>query len=169
AVLGADPPTGSGVDGDGLRILAADASLRALDVVWGACRTGLELSYDQDLARRAAEALGDSDGLRVMARQAGVTSRQLLRSALAWRDGGPGGLAALHEPWDPEAEALEPGRALLGSGSTARHNRVTRAADQVRLGPDRRWYPFRKDRSGGWYPDGPPLDIDPDDLDAGAM
>ncbi|MDQ2727069.1 MAG: hypothetical protein M3Y91_04195, partial [Actinomycetota bacterium] len=80
---------------------------------------------------------------------------------------GPGGLAAVTDTWDPEPEALEPGRILLGPGSTVRHNRVTLAASQVRLGADRRWYPFRKDRSGGWYPDGPPADMEPDDLDTG--
>lgn len=168
AVLGADPPPGSGVDVAGLRALAADAALRALDLVRGARQTGLELTHDQDLGRRAANALGDSEELRAMARQAGITTRHLLHWALAWRDGGPGGLAAVTETWDPEPEALEPGRNLLGPGAIARHNRVTRGASQLRLGTDRRWYPFRKDRSGGWYPDGPPTDVEPDDLEDGS-
>ncbi|MDQ2724024.1 MAG: hypothetical protein M3Y36_00780, partial [Actinomycetota bacterium] len=163
----ADPPPGSDIDVACLRALAADAALRALDLIRGARQTGLELTHDQDLARRAAIALGDSDELRAMARHADITPRHLLHWALAWRDGGPGGLAAVTETWNPEPEAMEPGRALLGPGATARHNRVTVDARQVRLGTDRRWYPFRKDRSG-WYPDGPPYDVGPDDLDVGA-
>lgn len=167
-VLGADPPTGSSIDVARLQALAADAALRALELVRGARHTGLELTHDQDLARRAANALGDSNELRSMARHAGVTPRHLLHSALAWRDGGPAGLAAVTDTWDPEPEALEPGRTLLGPGATIRRNRVTLGAGQVRLGPDLRWYPFRKDRAGGWYPDGSPVDAEPDDLDAGA-
>jgi hypothetical protein len=126
--------------------------------------TGLELSAAADLARRAAAMLGPSAGrqgdLPELASVAGVPARDLLNQALAWRDGGSEGLFVLQQDWDAEREPMMRGRALLGERATVRHNRVTRADRQLRLGRDGRWYPFRRSGRGAgaatWTPDGAP-------------
>jgi uncharacterized Zn finger protein len=163
AVLAADPPPDTGVDLGALRTLAADAATRALALLQGAASNGLELTVEQDLARRAAALLGDGQGgadtpaLGELARRAGLPGRELLHRALAFRDGGPEGLAVLDEVWDPGPVPLSTGRALLGPGAAARRNRVTLGDSQLRLGRDGCWYPFRKDRAGRWNPGGTPI------------
>ncbi|HEX4082317.1 MAG TPA: SWIM zinc finger family protein, partial [Acidimicrobiales bacterium] len=163
AVLAADPPPDTGVDLRALRALASDAAARALALLQGAGSSGLELTVDQDLARRAAALLGDGPGgidtpaLSDLARRARLPGPELLRRALAFRDGGVEGLAVLEDPWDPGPVALSAGRALLGPGAAARRNRVTLGNRQLRLGQDRRWYPFCKDKAGRWNPDGAPI------------
>jgi hypothetical protein len=102
--------------------------------------------------------------LAELARRAGVPGRQLLRRALAWRAGGAGGLDALLVAWDPPAGAVAEGRAGLPPGAVARRNRLTAGDRQLRLGPDGRWYPFRR-AAGGWDPDGAPMA--PEDLAGG--
>ena len=162
-VLAADPPPGAGVDIDSLRALAADAAERALALLQGAASDGLELTAEQDLARRAAMLLPAGEGgtdpfaLTKLARHAGLPGRQLVRHGLAFRDGGTEGLAVLEQTWDPGPEAVSGGRALLGPGAVARRNRVTLGGRQLRLGRDGRWYPFRKDKAGQWNPDGAPI------------
>ena len=166
-VLGVDAPAGSGIDTAALRLLAADAAARALDLARGASSGGLELTPDEDVARWAAAALDAADGapgidLGTLAGRAGVRPRELLRRALAWRAGGPGCLAVLDASWDAGPEALARGRALLGPGATGRRNRLTLGERQLRLGRDGRWYPFVK-RGPTWDPDGPPIDDGEDD------
>lgn len=161
-VLGVDAPLGTGLDTAALRLLAADAAARALDLALGAPAGGLELTQEEDMARWAAAALGAADGvagidLGTLAGRAGVRPRDLLRRALAWRHGGPGCLAVLDASWDAGPEALARGRALLGPGATGRRNRLTLGERQLRLGHDGRWYPFVK-RGPAWDPDGPPID-----------
>jgi uncharacterized Zn finger protein len=163
AVLAADPPPETGVDLGALRALAADAAARALGLLQGAASSGLELTVEQDLARRAAALLADGQGgtdtpaLNELARRAGLPGRELLRRALAFRYAGPEGLTVLDEAWDPGPVPLSTGRALLGPGATVRRNRVTLGERQSRLGRDGRWYPFRKDRTGRWNPEGAPI------------
>jgi uncharacterized Zn finger protein len=163
AVLAADPPPETGVDLGALRALATDAAARALGLLQGAASSGLELTVDQDLARRAAALLADGPGgtdtpaLNALARCAGLPGRELLRRALAFRYGGAEGLTVLDEAWDPGPAPLSTGRALLGPGATVRRNRVTLGERQFRLGRDGRWYPFRKDRTGRWHPEGAPI------------
>jgi hypothetical protein len=162
-VLAGDPPDTAGVDLEGLRALAADAATRALALARGASSSGLELSVDEDLARRAAALLGgehqsgDPDRFAWLARRAGIAPPELLRRALAYRDGGVQGLAVLTEAWDPGPSALDAGRALLGARVQVQRNRVTHGDRQLRFGRDGRWYPFRRDGRGPWSPDGPPL------------
>ncbi len=162
-VLAADPPAGSGIDADALRSLAADAAARALALLHGATASGLELDAAQDLARRAAAALPTGDAttepraLVELAARAGMPARELLRRGLAYRDGGAEALALLEGSWDPGPDAVAPGKALLGERAVARRNRVTLGERQLRLGRDGRWYPYRKERGGGWRPDGAPL------------
>jgi uncharacterized Zn finger protein len=176
-VLAVDPPPGSPVPAEALRALAADAVARAWSLAVGTLRGPLELTFEQDLARRAATLLVGPDGdagpdtrgtvsvvgadawasgshFADLARRAGLPSRELLRRALAWRYGGAGALSALLEPWDPTPDQLASGRAAAGAGAGVRRNRVTLGERQLRLGLDGRWYPFRKTRTG-WDPDGP--------------
>lgn len=164
-VLASEAPEGSGVDTGALATLAGDAARRAWEMVGGSQQTGLDLSFDQDLARWAASALeGGATGvdLATLADRAGVPARQLFLRALAWKSGGPEGLAALVETWDPSPAELAPGRTALGGGARASHNRVTLGDRQLRLGRDGRWYPFRKVR-GSWEPDGGTLEqVSPD-------
>jgi uncharacterized Zn finger protein len=162
-ILPADVPAGSsGIDAGALRALAVDAAGRAHDLAQGAVTSGLELTLVEDLARRAAalvgprRSAGDLD-LEALAGRAGQKPRELLRQALAWQEAGRSGLRAYHDEWDPEPEILAEGRNLLGTGSRARHNRVTLGGRQLRLGQDDRWYSFRRASDGGWDPDGASL------------
>ena len=159
-----DLPGGRDLPADSLRVLAYDAASRAWSLASGELETGLALSVDQDLARWAA-ALFESDlaepevgpTLNELARTTGTTPRELERRALAWRDGGAGGFAALVDSWDPEPGELDPGRQRLGPSTITRRNRLTRGDEQLRLGRDGYWYPYRKTRNG-WDPDGPPFE-----------
>jgi uncharacterized Zn finger protein len=162
-VLATDPPEGSGLTADALLGLAADAVQRAWEIAHGERSTGLELSAGQDLARRAAATLAHGStthDLPELARAAGTPARELLRQALAWRDGGPEGLAVLLETWDPPAAAMAGARDLLGQPATIRRNRATIEDRQLRLGRDGRWYPYRRAGRAGsaWDPDGLPID-----------
>lgn len=162
-ILATDPPSASGIDPRVLRALAADAAARALALAQGGTSSGLELTAAEDLARRASIALdpnaGATGGLSIaeLASRAGVPARELLRRALAWREGGRGGLAALDEAWNPDPGKTAAGRALLGPGAAVRSNRVTLGERQLRLGRDGSWYPFARDRAGAWLPAGPPI------------
>ena len=164
-VLAVDPPDGSGLSSASLRQLAADAASRAWELLHGAESSGLELGVDEDLARRAAATLGPGAAQGAMAElaaAAGVSSRDLLARALAWRDGGREGVFVLHSSWDPAPGAMHDAAALLGAGAVVRKNRATLGDRQLRLGRDGRWYPFRRARRGAgagpWIPDGPPSD-----------
>jgi len=173
-VLAADPPPGAGVDIAALRALASDAAARALTLAQGGDAHGLELTEHEDLARRASLLLAGDEAnagrlaFGELARRAGLPGRELLRRALAFRDGGVEGLATLGESWEPGPELTTVGRTLLGPGAVIRHNRVTLGERQLRLGRDGRWYPFRKDRAS-WSPDGTPITPMPDDGDLGDL
>jgi hypothetical protein len=168
-VLVLDPPRQSGVDARDLVALATDAARRAWELASGDGDGGLGLSRDQDLARRAAGLLG-TPGLADMAHRAGVPARLLTTWAVAWREGGPGGLAIVT---DDEAEvdpaALAEGRDELARAEARLHdadagrgvvvsvrgNRVTAGRRQLRLGPDGLWYLFTK-QFNDWMLSGPP-------------
>ena len=162
AVLAVDPPPASGLTAEALRSLAADAATRAFELAHGAdaAASGLGLTLREDLARRAA-ALLELEGpgsawLSQMATRARLSTRELLRWALAWQAGGREGLFVLTESWEPPPEAVAEGKALAGPGSTAWRNRVSRGERQLRLGRDGRWYPYRRAGRAGFEPDGPP-------------
>jgi uncharacterized Zn finger protein len=152
-----------------LLALATDAARRAWDLATGASADGgLDLDPAGDLARRANTALGTTEFSRLAARS-GIRERELARQALAWRHGGLAGFDTLRAGWDPATEG-EPGTAQLlqaaqatvrqASGSTPRlrHDRITVAGLQLRLGRDYQWYPYRRIGSS-WEPAGSP---DPD-------
>ncbi|HET9093378.1 MAG TPA: hypothetical protein VFN50_13285, partial [Acidimicrobiales bacterium] len=165
SLLVGEPPAGAAVELEGLRALAADAARRALDLAGGGDEHGLDLPVEADLARRAAAMVGPEAGaaadLAGLAARAGLRPRQLLRRGLAWKAGGPAALATLEESWDPPPEAMAAGRALLGGRATARRNRLTAGERQLRLGPDGRFYPYRRASDGGFDPDGPGVPAGP--------
>jgi uncharacterized Zn finger protein len=180
AVLALGPPRSSAVEGPDLVTLATDAARRAWELAAGDGDGGLSLTFEQDLARRAAEVLGRS-ALADLAHRAGVSSRKLTNWAVAWREGGAGGLAVAAESFKPEAGALAEGEAALAAlendggrlaGSSrgpawadaprVDKNRVTYGRRQLRLGRDGLWYLFTE-HFGDWTLAGPPA-ADPRDL-----
>ncbi|PRX51191.1 putative Zn finger protein [Prauserella shujinwangii] len=159
------PPPASGLSIAALSVLATDAAERAWALLAGAGDTGLELTWEDDLARRAAA--GPPDGLPALAAAAGVPVRELARRAAAWRVAGRGGLAVLRGGAAPPAACLAEAKADLaesGEPGPTRvwRDRVTRGGVQLRYGEDGRWYPFRR-AGGGWELTGPgatrPLDL----------
>ncbi len=161
-----DPPAElSGLRTD-LSALAADAVRRAWELAVGTSRdAGLGLDQHADLARRAASVLGTT-GLAVLSVRSGVPERELVRRALAWRHGGADGFDVLRRTWNPAtegdagtdlllADARAALRAATGGAWRLRHNRLSAAGLQLRLGVDYQWYPYRRvNRS--WDPAGPP-------------
>ena len=155
AVLVLDPPRQSGVEGRELVALATDAARRAWELASGDGDGGLGLTRDQDLARRAAGLLG-TPGLADLAHRAGVPARALTSWAIAWREGGAGGLAvAVDEPFEVDESALAEGREVLGEAVRVKGNRVTTGRTQLRLGADGLWYLFTK-QFNDWMLTAPP-------------
>ena len=153
AMLAADLPAGAGIDARALTALAADAAYRAQQLLLGEGDGDLLLGHDADVSRRAATLIGSPE-FTELARRVGVSGRELLRRALAWRYGGPDGLLVLLEPWQPVRDELDEGRRALGPAVRARANRLTDGDRQLRLGTDGRWHPYQ--RSGvAWDPAGP--------------
>ncbi|WP_238164501.1 SWIM zinc finger family protein [Kribbella pittospori] len=161
AVRALDPPRSSGVDIRDLIALATDAAHRAWEFASGDGDAGLRLTSDQDLARRASHLLGTPE-LADLAHRAGVPARQLTSWAVAWREGGPGGLSATVEtPTDIDEAALAEAAQAL-PGATIEANRVTAGKTQLRLGPDALWYRFDQ-HFNDWTLTRPPSP-DPQDL-----
>jgi uncharacterized Zn finger protein len=157
AVLPVDPPPGAPIDRAQVVALAADAAARAWELASGVSDGGLGLDEDADLARRAAVLLGTAE-FTALARRVGLSARELTRWALAWREGGAGGLVALRVRWRPDPTALAAGRAALQGVGAAVHvagNRLTAGDVQLRLGQDGQWYRFAR-RFGDWDLDRPP-------------
>jgi len=141
AVRALDPPRSSGVDVRDLVALATDAARRAWEFASGDGDAGMRVTFDQDLARRASLLLGTPE-LADLAHRAGVPARQLTSWAVAWREGGPGGLSAtVDTPTDIDESALAEAAQAL-PGATIEANRVTAGKTQLRLGPDALWYRF---------------------------
>ena len=161
AVRVLDPPRSSGVDVRDLVALATDAARRAWELASGDGDGGLGLTFEQDLARRAAPALGTPE-LADLAHRAGISSRQLTTWAVAWREAGPGGLAVtLDDPITVSPDALAEAVEALPNATTEA-NRVTAGKLQLRLGPDNLWYRFDQ-HFNDWTLTRPPAP-DPRDL-----
>jgi hypothetical protein len=153
AVLVLEPPRQSGVEGKDLVALATDAARRAWELAAGDGDGGLKLTRDQDLARRAAGLLG-TPGLADLAHRAGLTARQLTNWAVAWREGGAGGLAAAtDQSVDLDPSAMAEGLTVLDG--VVKGNRITAERAQLRLGPDGLWYLFTK-QFNDWMLSAPP-------------
>ena len=167
-----------GVDPAALELLAADAALRAHQLLTAAlgaqhAQTAppTPLTPWQDAVRLAAA----HPALEVFARISagcGRTPTELAAAIRAWRHGGPASLDVLETPWTPPPGRLERDRqALLAEWADTTpprlrtwRNRWTIEAGggsnaQLRLGQDGLWYPYAKDHSI-WWPSGPP-DADP--------
>ncbi|MFG1621607.1 SWIM zinc finger family protein [Kribbella sp. NPDC049227] len=161
AVQALDPPRSSGVDVRDLIALATDAARRAWEFASGDGDAGLRLTSDQDLARRASHLLGTPE-LADLAHRAGVPARQLTSWAVAWREGGPGGLSATVDTPTTIDEAALAEAAQALPGATIEANRVTAGKTQLRLGPDALWYRFDQ-HFNDWTLTRPPSP-DPQDL-----
>ncbi|MGW5195241.1 SWIM zinc finger family protein [Kribbella sp. NPDC004138] len=139
AVKVLDPPRSSGVDIRDLVALATDAARRAWELASG--DANLALTYQQDLARRAADLLG-TPALADLAHRADMSARELTTWATAWHHAGPGGLAVTADaPHDVDPDALTDAVAALPN-ATVEANRVTAGKLQLRLGQDNLWYRF---------------------------
>ncbi|MEV4597362.1 SWIM zinc finger family protein [Amycolatopsis sp. NPDC049253] len=157
AVLDLDPPPSTGWTAAALGTLAADAASLARDLLVSGA-TAAELTFEEDLARRAA-ARADAE-LPALALAAGVALPELTTWAHSWREAGRGGLAALRETWSPGPGPLADARACLSDSGlseaiTVWRNRVTQGPLQLRYGRDHRWYRFLRTGSA-WQLDGPP-------------
>ncbi|GAA1556135.1 SWIM zinc finger family protein [Kribbella hippodromi] len=175
-----EAPRGSGIEVRELVELATDAARRAWELASGNGDGGLELTFEQDLARRASHVLGTPE-LADLAHRAGISARQLTTWAAAWHEAGASGLAVtLDEPHDAAPEALaeaspeafaealaealaEAEQALRPLGPTSTQaNRVTTGKLQLRLGKDNLWYRFDL-QFNDWTLTRPPA-ADPQDL-----
>jgi hypothetical protein len=165
AALPVDAPPGHEGLRDALLSLAADAAARAWQLATGETgNTGLELSEEEDLARRAARLLG-TPRFEAFAARTGVNPRELFRWGLAWRHGGASGFAVLRTDWDPATElagialtlavARTSLRDAIGTIARVTRNRVTAGRCQIRLGRDHLWYPYVR-ATDGWEPAGSP-------------
>lgn len=157
AVLDLDPPHRTGWSSDTFAELAADAAARAWELLVMGPEQGSELSFEEDLARRAAAA--DLDVVTELAEAAQVPARELAAWAQAWREAGRGGMAVVREVWRPEPAPLASAKAdLAESGLPGEakvwRNRITHGDLQLRYGRDERWYRFVREGEG-WRLDGP--------------
>jgi uncharacterized Zn finger protein len=166
--LAVDPPRESHLAAEALQDLAQDAANRAWQLLRGgserAGASGLGLSAEQDLARRAAPLLGTSEFTR-LARSSGVASHHLVELALAWRLGGAEGIDILTEEWEPDPETIADGRdalmavVLRNVRVRVRANRITAGPVQLRVAPNGNWYRFEKANNRWELTAGP--DVDP--------
>ncbi|ALC18778.1 SWF or SNF family helicase [Streptomyces pristinaespiralis] len=176
--------TAGGPDAAALEFIAADAAARAHRMLAQALAPGRAgqpqehvLTRDEDAVRMAASVPGPV----IAARLAAGTDRtraELDLAVRAWRYGGAAGLAVLEEDFVPDddqvsraesalaaAWAAEPDRPRLRPSGPARWT-VVGTGEQLRLGRDGNWWPFRKER-GAWAPAGP-ASPDPAEALAGA-
>lgn len=129
-----------GVHPDALRVLAADAALRARDLLSGAQPAALTEFQDR-IRLTATHHLADGPDVR------------------AWRYGGAPGLDVQQRAWNPPKQDLARARTAWAAENlpevTATRNQWTVGGLQLRYGRDGLWYPF-VDRSGEWWPAAPP-------------
>lgn len=167
------PAAPGGPDPFALDHLAGDAAARAHALL----TTGRDpvggLTLWQDAVRLAAAHPGS--GLTAATRSlyaalasaTGRTPADLARAVAAWRQGGPGGLAALEESWDPPAGRFDRARPQLLAADLPAfrpwRNRLTHPYGhlQLRLGRDGLWYAYESEPGrDDWWPRGTP-DLDP--------
>jgi uncharacterized Zn finger protein len=173
-----------GPDAAALEFLAADAAARAHRMLAQALAPGRAgqpqehvLTRDEDAVRMAASVPGPVIAARLAA-GTGRTRADLDLAVRAWRYGGAAALAVLEEDFVPDddqvsraesalaaAWAAEPDRPRLLPAGPARWT-VVGTGEQLRLGREGNWWPFRKER-GAWAPAGP-ASPDPAEALAGA-
>jgi uncharacterized Zn finger protein len=137
-----------------LDTLAADAIERAWRARVEGVPIGLDLTVEQDLARYAASVL-DRGGIDDLAIRSGRRGRELVRLALAWRNGGARGVDLVVGAERPSAGADELAEVRAAAAEVPEVARLIGLRDGwvtigrgARLGraPDGRWY--RLDRVG---------------------
>ncbi|MFJ6086898.1 SWF or SNF family helicase [Streptomyces sp. NPDC092369] len=165
--LDTEVPPGPGIDPAALRHLIARTAVEARRLLAEALRTGSEqrgvepeLTVAQDAARLAVDARDEAvvDRLAV---GSGRGQGELVMAAEAWRLGGVASLTVLEEEWSVSGETLTRARAALESAwdederpaLRMRGNRwtVVGSPNQLRLGRDGRWWPYRR-QQGRWVP-----------------
>ncbi|MEU9189677.1 SWF or SNF family helicase [Streptomyces sp. NPDC048484] len=159
-----------GVDPVALEFLAAQAAREAHRLLADVLRTGHEqrpaqagLTPAQDAVRLASGGPEASVAAR-LAEGSGRDREALALAVRSWEYGGAAALDVLEADRPAEAESLARARAALESAWEEGERPVLRAArnrwtvaggqTQLRLGPDGRWWPYRKER-GRWAPAGP--------------
>ncbi len=174
-VLGGRPllavPPAPGVDPDVLELLAADAAVRARELL-AADEAAPPPALDvwQDTVRMAAT--HPDPRLFARLRQASGGHEGLALAVRAWRYGGAAGLEVLEATWNPPEPVLARARTALAAAWEdwgvadppqlhVWRNRWTvpghglRDGVQLRYGRDGRWYPYREE-SRDWWPAGAP-------------
>jgi uncharacterized Zn finger protein len=146
-----DPPADAPFSADGLRLLAADAAVRAWAQLADGAPSGLLLSAGADLARRAARRLDRGLPINDLARAAGETPTALAGRAAVWRHAGPDGFTGLDDGrWRPADAVVDAGyRAFVEAGVDPHHvqvrsNRVTAGDVQLRVTADGRWWRYER-------------------------
>ncbi|MCI4146581.1 hypothetical protein [Streptomyces sp. MMS20-AI2-20] len=158
----------TGIEADPLDRLAADAALRARELLaymhgFGAAPPE-PLDDWQDTVRLAATHPDPRVAQRLRA-ACGRPAEDLDRAAAAWRTGGRAALDVLEHPWTPPEQQTARARTALATAWEAEelppvdvdgnHWTLTGRGLQLRLGRDGRWYPYRR-RDDLWWPAGPP-------------
>ncbi len=171
-------PPAPGVDPDALELLAADAAVRARELLAAdeAAEPPPVLDVWQDTVRMAAT--HPDARLFARLRPAGGGHEGLARAVRAWEYGGPAGLEVLEATWNPPEPVLARARTALAAawedwgladppelhvwrnhwtatGLQLRGGPPLRGSLQLRYGRDGRWYPYREE-SRAWWPAGAP-------------
>ncbi|WP_407703682.1 SWIM zinc finger family protein [Streptomyces triticagri] len=168
--LDTDTEPAPGLDVSGLELLAARTAAAAHRLLAEALAPGHERqpvqarpTVSQDAVRLAAAGASKAQSARLAA-GTGRDPEGLQRAVRAWEWGGHAGIEALEESWSPDPAALARARAALDAEwDRAERPELARSGNrwtdgehgvQVRLAPNGRWWPYRKER-GRWEPCGP--------------
>ncbi|MCX4231316.1 SWF or SNF family helicase [Streptomyces sp. NPDC020707] len=168
--LDTETDPGAGVDPAALEFLAAQAAVEAHRLIVDALSAGHEQRAPEAELTPAQDAVRLASGgpeVPVAARLAEGSGRDREGLALAvrsWEYGGASALDVLESDRPADAEPLARARAALESAWEEDERPVLRASrsrwtaadgqSQLRLGPDGRWWPYRKE-GGRWAPVGP--------------
>lgn len=147
--LGAAPPADSGVEAGVLSGLVDDMARRAVALLQSHPGTGLELSADEDLVRRAVD-ITDPEVVSVYAEHLGWSVLELRAATDAWRIGGVAALRVLRDRWEAPIDTLQAAAGLLIGRSRTAHNVISAPGMQLRLDRHGRWWRFRPDDVLGW-------------------
>ncbi|MFE3636497.1 hypothetical protein [Streptomyces cellostaticus] len=157
----------TGIEADPLDRLVADAAVRARHLLAYTLGLAAEPPRPLDLWQDTVRIAATHPDPRVPGRLRDACGRpdELDRAVEAWRTGGGAGLEVLERRWEPPAADVARARAALTAGweedelpeLVVRGNHWTPAGRgvQLRYGRDGRWYPYQE-RSGAWWPAGPP-------------
>ena len=120
---------------------------RAVAMLQSRGGTGLELSLEEDLVRRAT---GSPGRLARYAEMLGWPLDELRAAADAWRIGGSGGLRVLRDRWEAPADVMAEATAQVPARTRVAYNVVSGPGFQLRLDHNGQWWRFRPDDELGW-------------------